>query len=810
MYRVLSCLTEQHDYRLVAIAGMVCLMSCLSAFWLFPLARNRRGSRQTVLLLLCGICTAAGIWTTHFVAMLAYDGGLPVTYDGALTATSLAIAIFATSVGFALMATRAWFGGVLGGAVIGAGIAAMHFTGMASILAGGSLSWDGPLVIASIAIGIALAAFSGFAHRRCTGSLSSLAAPLLLTLAICGMHFTAMGAATFTPDPTIVISTMQIDNYSLAVIVTGISVLITLACIFATIIERFTIARSMLGFGGTVLATLTATVVISAYTLEQVRIGGDSYSRIVGAKDLIADILPPPLFIVEAYLETRLAAETPDRIVIHQRRLADLRKDYETRLAHWRVSTIIPEALKRSLTEDSDRLVGRFWTEVDSHFIPALVARDQIAITRSLQTLTASYSQHKKIIEEVVERANGNAETLELSAVSRTNLLKTLVLISVLALIVVIATALAAMRHLVVAPVLSMASYLRALAAGRIDQAAPFAVRTDEIGAMAGAVETLRQASIEKQRLENEAVETRRRSDLARAAREKEKAREAMRLNMANESISTLNEELSSTIAQLQQVQDEIVRKGKLAQLGQLTATVAHEIRNPLGAIKTAVYLIERKTKDKGLGVEGPMQRVNNGIKRCDSIITELLDFTRTKALALSAQPTDAWVASIIEEERRNIPAQVVLISELDAGAVPLQFDESRMRRVLVNLLSNASEAMVGKAHHGGGGDLGDGATAEPRIIVGTRIVEGNVEISVADNGPGISPENIARIREPLFTTKSFGVGLGIPAVENILDVHGGGLRIDSTLGAGTTMTAWFPVKLGTSKAIESEAQKVA
>jgi signal transduction histidine kinase len=265
----------------------------------------------------------------------------------------------------------------------------------------------------------------------------------------------------------------------------------------------------------------------------------------------------------------------------------------------------------------------------------------------------------------------------------------------------------------------------------------------------------------------------------------------AEQLEAAHEDIIKLNAELADSIEKLKSAQDEIVRKGKLAQLGQLTATVAHEIRNPLGAVRTASFLVERKVKDKGLGVESQLQRINNGIKRCDTIITELLDFARSKSLTLEDVVLDTWVRATVEEEQKTLPRPVQVAMDLDLGDVGAAIDTGRMRRVLINLLSNASEAMVGK-----GMDI---VTQSPRIRVTTRRVGGNVEIEVADNGPGISEENLKKILEPLFTTKSFGVGLGLPAVEKILEQHGGGLRIASTLGEGAVFTAFFPLATTTS-----------
>jgi signal transduction histidine kinase len=143
----------------------------------------------------------------------------------------------------------------------------------------------------------------------------------------------------------------------------------------------------------------------------------------------------------------------------------------------------------------------------------------------------------------------------------------------------------------------------------------------------------------------------------------------------------------------------------------------------------------------------------------------------------------------VVEEEAKTLPPIVERTCDLALGDMTAAFDTDRMRRVIINLLSNASEAMVGK-----GRDPKDFVTWNPMIHVSTRLVGDTIEITVTDNGPGIPEENLQKILEPLFSTKSFGTGLGLPAVEKILEHHGGGLRVKSKLGEGTAMTAWFPV----------------
>lgn len=267
-------------------------------------------------------------------------------------------------------------------------------------------------------------------------------------------------------------------------------------------------------------------------------------------------------------------------------------------------------------------------------------------------------------------------------------------------------------------------------------------------------------------------------------------------LQSANDVITTLNVELTDSILQLKETQDESVRRGRMAQLGQLTATVAHEIRNPLGSIRTAAYLVEHRTKGHNLGIEKPIERINTAIHRCDTIITQLMDFMRTKGLSAEQVVLDEWVKACVESERHQIADCIHVELQLGAGSSVVEIDTERMHRMLLNLLKNASEAMVG---HGEFLKVRKGE--EPTIWISTTIDDGEALISVTDNGPGIDEENLEKILEPLFTTKNFGVGLGLPVVEEILDQHGGELEIESSPGEGATFTARFGTRLPNQRA---------
>ncbi len=277
------------------------------------------------------------------------------------------------------------------------------------------------------------------------------------------------------------------------------------------------------------------------------------------------------------------------------------------------------------------------------------------------------------------------------------------------------------------------------------------------------------------------------RYDAERARAEAETS--ASELRRVSEDIIRLNRDLSDNLSKLRDAQDDLLRKGRLSQLGQLTATVAHELRNPLGAVRTSAFLLERKVKDKGLGVEPQLQRISNGITRCDNIITQLLDFARTRALNAELIDFDNWLEQVLIEEAPKLPEAVAIDFDPGLGGKQVKFDAGRLTRVIINLVSNASEAMVGN-----GAEPAKFTTPTPMIGISTAFTARGLEISVRDNGPGMSEDVRKRALEPLFTTKSFGTGLGLPAVEKILQEHGGGMDIVTAPGAGTTITGWFPL----------------
>jgi signal transduction histidine kinase len=239
-------------------------------------------------------------------------------------------------------------------------------------------------------------------------------------------------------------------------------------------------------------------------------------------------------------------------------------------------------------------------------------------------------------------------------------------------------------------------------------------------------------------------------------------------------------EQLTAANQSLQAAEAAVRRSERLAALGQLSAGLAHELRNPLGTIRASAELLK-----KSVGTHDPVAAelagfVASEVDRTNSLVTRFLDFARP--LALRTEPcelTEVVDRAVARLERDGQSGGVAVYKNYSPDVRPFPFDAELMERVFYNLLLNAAQASPP-----------DGA-----ITVKTRPTGGRVEISVIDRGSGIKPEHLESIFNPFFTTKPEGVGLGLPIVSKIVDQHGGTMTVESEAGKGSVFRIYLPLE---------------
>jgi len=278
---------------------------------------------------------------------------------------------------------------------------------------------------------------------------------------------------------------------------------------------RLTISRAIIAFGLITAIGFGAVITTSSLALSRLKVGGPLYDKIKLGNDLVADILPPPEYVIEAYLEVTLALNEPAAVAAHRDRLVQLKKDYDERRDYWTKSGLEP-ALKTLLVERSDADVRKFWTAVERDFLPALAAGNQAAAARSYADITRAYTAHRAVIDDIVKRTNDDNAATETEATASVTAFS-IALWSVSALVVLIVGAgVLGVGIGVVRPITAMTEVMRRLAEGDLDISIPSLRRKDEVGAMANAVQIFRDNAGRVRDLEIEQVALKQRSEAER------------------------------------------------------------------------------------------------------------------------------------------------------------------------------------------------------------------------------------------------------------------------------------------------------
>ncbi len=240
-----------------------------------------------------------------------------------------------------------------------------------------------------------------------------------------------------------------------------------------------------------------------------------------------------------------------------------------------------------------------------------------------------------------------------------------------------------------------------------------------------------------------------------------------------------LADQLAATNQSLREAESQVLRAERLAALGQLTAGLAHELRNPLGTIKASADMLERNLPPEDAIARELSGYISSEVDRTNSLVSRFLDFARPLELRRAPADLEDVIAAAVRQTRRDAEEHRITV-ELQPAPEPIRFplDAELMERVFVNLLMNAIQASPPHAS----------------IDVVTGVQNGAAIVRVIDHGAGIVPGGTEAIFNPFFTTKSNGTGLGLAIVAKIVDEHGGKIHVESIPQKETVFTVTLPL----------------
>ena len=235
MIRIIGCIRDQHDPLLVALAAAICFITCLGSIKVWWLGSDEPPASRRQSILLAGFASGFGVWATHFIAMIAYLPGLPVTYDLPLVLASLGIAVTLICAGLSITGSCQTSGSWLaGGTIIGLAISAMHYLGAQSMSLPGRIGWSPDLVAASPVISIVAASAALKLASGKRNLVTLVLSASMLACAVVGLHFTAMTALIIIPDPRFDASAGELTATGVLLAIAGVGVvLLALAGLFA-------------------------------------------------------------------------------------------------------------------------------------------------------------------------------------------------------------------------------------------------------------------------------------------------------------------------------------------------------------------------------------------------------------------------------------------------------------------------------------------------------------------------------------------------------------------------------------------------